>query len=137
MVDAQLDELQQQVLGISFNPMDMPPGEFVLAGEAWQMCKGGLADPDHFGIFEWHGWDFIRGNVVRDLLALNKVEVLPWDFWGLLTRDLAHYNEEELALIEQAARLTLGGDPAFPEIRTLYTKNPSLQVPTEWLDRPG
>ena len=26
-----------------------------------------------------------RGNAVKDLAALNKVEVLPWDEWGRMT----------------------------------------------------
>lgn len=27
----------------------------------------------------------IRGNAVKDLAALNKVEMLPWDEWGRMT----------------------------------------------------
>ncbi len=89
MVDPQLDELQQQALGIAFDPLDMPPGQFIPAGQAWQMCRAGKADPDRFGILDYKGWWFIWGNVVRDFLALNKVEILPWDGgWGKLTHPL-------------------------------------------------
>jgi hypothetical protein len=52
--------------------------EFITAGKAWQMCRSGKADPDKFGIFDMHGLRFIWGDVVRDFLALNKVETLPW-----------------------------------------------------------
>jgi len=31
----------------------------------------------------------IRGNAVRDLAALNKVEMLPWDEWGALPSSYA------------------------------------------------
>jgi hypothetical protein len=27
----------------------------------------------------------IRGNAVKDLAALNKIETLPWDEWGRMT----------------------------------------------------
>jgi hypothetical protein len=79
-VDAQLDALQCQVLQISFDPLDLPPGAFVTGGQAWQRCRAGRADPDTFGIFEWKGWDFIRGDLFRDLLAFDRFEILPWDF---------------------------------------------------------
>ena len=47
-----------------------------------QLCRAGQANPDLFGVFDMHGMWFIRGNVVRDLAALNKVELLPWDCWA-------------------------------------------------------
>ena len=136
MVDPQLDAHMQRILGIKFDTLDMPQGQFVLAGQAWQMARRGEADPDHFGIFEYHGMDFIRGNVLRDLLALNKVEVLPWDFWGVLTTELAQSGPEGLALIDRLAELTLAGDAAFPQVRALYDETLGLRVPEDWLVRP-
>jgi hypothetical protein len=135
MVDAQLDALQREALGITFNTLDLPAGQFVLAGQAWLMCRRGKADPDKFGIFEWHGWDFIRGNLARDLLALNKIEVLPWDFWGLLKTPVSELPPEGLLRLDQLAELTLAGNQAFPEIRVAYEGNPDLQVPEEWVKR--
>ena len=79
MVDAQLDAFQQQVLQLDFDPLDTPADRFITAGRAYQMCRSGQASPDDFGIFDMHGLGFIQGNVVRDFLALNKVEILPWD----------------------------------------------------------
>ena len=29
---------------------------------------------------------FIVGNVQRDLLALDAIELLPWDLWGFLDK---------------------------------------------------
>ena len=40
--------------------------------------------PDQFGIFDWHGQWFVQDNLVRDFLSLNKIELLPWDGWGLM-----------------------------------------------------
>lgn len=131
-VDAQLDELQQKALKISFNPLDMPRGQFVLAGDAWQMCKRGEANPDDFGIFEWKGWDFIKGNVLRDLLALNKVEVLPWDDWGLTGVPVAEFTTEQAALLDRIAALTLAGDEAFDEVRSVFDENAVLHIPGDW-----
>ncbi|HZW03287.1 MAG TPA: transglutaminase-like domain-containing protein [Anaerolineaceae bacterium] len=135
MVDAQLDALQQQVLQLDFNPFDMPPGKFVLAGQAWQMARRGEVDPELFGIFEWHGMDFIRGNVLRDLLALNRVEVLPWDFWGWLTEQpVAESSPEALGRIDRAAALTLGGDDCFEDLQDFYQQHPEIHAPAGWFD---
>jgi hypothetical protein len=90
-VDAQLDELQCRHLRVDFDPCDLPAGRFLYGGQAWQACRRGDAEPASFGIHELHGWGFIQGNVVRDLLALQRVEVLPWDGgWGLLAGDYMH-----------------------------------------------
>jgi len=135
MADGQLDALMHDVLGFEFDPLDMPPGQFVLAGQAWQMCRRGDEDPDKFGIFEWHGMDFIRGNVLRDFLTLNKIETLPWDFWGtLMAVPVAESSPNELALIDRMAELTLAMDASFAEVRALYAQTPEMQVPPEWLE---
>jgi hypothetical protein len=87
LVDAQLDDIQQRELNIKFDPLDVPRDQFVVGGQAWQMCRTGGVDPEKFGIFEWHGMWFVRGNLVKDLAALNKIELLPWDGWGLGDKD--------------------------------------------------
>ena len=133
MVDAQLDALQREALGITFDPLDMPPGAFVLAGEAWQMCRRGDADPHKFGIFEWNGWDFIRGNVFREVLSLNNIEVLPWDNWGMMTTAMVDGSDEAWALVDHAAELTLHVDDCFKELHRFYAQTDGLHVPEEWL----
>lgn len=129
MVDAQLDALQREALNIQFDPLDMPPGQFVTGGEAWLMCRAGEADPDRFGIFEWHGIWFVRGDLIRDFLALNKVEVLPWDGgWGFL----ADEQNMEAELMDHIAGLTQAGDEAFAEIRATYENDPRFHIPDEY-----
>ena len=135
-VDAQLDALQQHALGIQFDPLDLPPGAFVLAGEAWRLARSGEVDPEKFGIFDFHGMEFIRGNVVRDLLSLNKVEILPWDwFIGYLDEESTQPEKIEAtySFFDRVAALTLAGDAAFEEIRTLYSSDPHSQIPAEWV----
>ena len=134
MVDAQLDDLQQEKLGIAFDPLDMPPGQFVTGGKAWWMARHNQADPEKFGIFEWHGIDFIRGNLVRDLASLNKVETKPWDMWGVMETPVEKTTPADIELHDQAARLTLRGNEAFDEVRAVYNANPDFQAPVDWAD---
>jgi hypothetical protein len=134
MVDAQLDGLQREKLKTDFDPLDVPKDRFVVGGAAWQLCRSGGADPDRFGIFDMHGLWFVRGDLVRDFLALNKVEILPWDHgWGHLA------GEEEAAypLMDRIARLTTTPDESFDEIRALYAADPGFTPPDSLIREPN
>jgi len=130
MVDAQLDAFQREALAIGFDPLDMPPGQFVTGGEAWEMCRAGEVDPDRFGIFEMHGIWFVRGNLIRDYLSLNKVEILPWDGgWGYLRDE----QNMESGTMDRIAALSLASDESFAEIRATYANDDRFHVAAEWL----
>jgi len=132
LVDPQLDISQLKVLKADFSPLDVPRNQFVIAGDAWQMCRSGRANPDRFGIWDLRGMWFIRGNVLRDFAALNRVELLPWDAWGALMRgpeaDTAG-SAEENAFVDRVAALSTAGDGAFTEIRATYEGDDRLRVP--------
>jgi hypothetical protein len=76
--------LAQTVLS---HPADLRPGEFLSGAEAWSAYRRGEIDASRFGVYGTQNWgpSEIRGNAVRDLAALNKVEMLPWDEWGRMT----------------------------------------------------
>lgn len=130
LVDAQLDAFQRDALGIPFDPLDVPRDQFIVGGQAWKMCRSGQADPDTFGIFDMHGLWFVWGNLLRDLAALNKMELLPWDCWGLMEADDPG-SDENLAVFDRVAALTLGIDDDFGAVRSLYDSDPDLRVPPE------
>jgi hypothetical protein len=133
MVDAQLDELQKKVLGVKFNTLDVPSYQFVTGGKAWLLCRAGQADPGKFGIHDMRGMDFIRGDLIRDFLALNNLEILPWDCFGLISKHGSQLTEKEIALLDHIAGLTLEPDVSFQEIQGLYASNRDLQIPAGWL----
>ncbi len=80
-IDTAIDDQLATALRLDFNSRDIPPGIYLSGAEAWQRCRAGDADPMVFGVPGIWGAGIIRGNVVRDLAALNKVELLPWDKW--------------------------------------------------------
>lgn len=132
LVDAQLDALQCRALGIAFDPLDVPRDQFITGGKAWQLCRAGQADPDQFGIMEWHGEYFVQGDLVRDFLALNKVEILPWDRWGLMRGPDQVLSIEDAATLDRLAALTLAGDEAFAEMHALYENDARLRMAPDW-----
>lgn len=105
-VDPQLDAVQSEVLGIEFDPCDVPIDAYLYAGEAWTMCRRERAAAEDFGYDGLSGMGFIKGNIVRDILALNKIETLPWDGgWGILGGNyLDEVDRDELGYIDRLAR---------------------------------
>lgn len=129
LVDAQLDALQSSALAIPFSPLDVPRDQFIVGGKAWQLCRAGQADPETFGIFDMHGFSYVRGNLLRDVAALNKVELLPWDSWGLVFGRHDSLSADDLAMLDRAAELTHGDVPEFDQMRQLYLNDERLRVP--------
>lgn len=135
LVDAQLDSFECSDLNVIFDPLDVPRDQFVVAGQAWQNCRHGQANPHQFGIFDWHGWWFIWGNVGRDLLAFNKIELLPWD---ILPNCMTHELDDptttgsELAFCDGISSFTLAEDLAFSQLRAIYD-DPVFQITNEIL----
>jgi hypothetical protein len=132
MVDSQIDALQRKALGIEWDQFDMPGGLFVSGGRSWLACREGEANPDDFGILEYKGLDFVRGNLLRDVLALNKIEPLPWDFWGYLNTPIGELQEHDLRRFDQMATWTLDPDTNFWALRELYESNPLVHHPHAW-----
>ena len=132
MVDAQLDQFQRDELKITFDPLDVPPDQFVIAGRGWQMVRSGQVAPEMFGIFDWRGQWFVQDDLVRDFLSLNKIELLPWDGWGLMVGPKDVVSPDDLTLLDRMAALTIDPDAGFDDIRALYASDPRLHTRPEW-----
>lgn len=102
--DAQLDTLQATKLRVAFDPLELPDGAFLSGAEAWLACRAG-ANPKDFGIFDFSGWDFVLGNLVRDIASLAGTELLPWDLWGVMLQGHQNLGGTELESLDEAARL--------------------------------
>jgi hypothetical protein len=132
LVDPELDELAIQENSIQFDVRDVPRDQFLVGGKAWQMCRAGKADPHTFGVSgvgDMKGIPFVRGSLMQDLATQNKMELLNWDCWGLMRRDFSTHTDEQLQLLDRAARLTQAGDETFAEMRDLYEREADLKVP--------
>lgn len=122
--------------GLAIDPCDVPRDRFLTAGAAWRSCTAREADAEMFLVHPdvdmaaTRSWPYIGHNMVLDLAALNRVEVLLWDLWGLAGKVLSPkgIEQEDRALLEQIAAVT-GGVPRFPEVRPLYENHELLRVP--------
>jgi len=130
LVDAQLDELQCKAVQISFDPCDVPRDVFLTADVAWQRCRNQELDPKNFGFLpDYTGLWYVKGHLARDIAALNKIEMLCWDYWGIFERRDNDLPNDDLELLDQAAKLSLLGNEALGELHSLYLQDMRLRVP--------
>ncbi|WP_437963003.1 transglutaminase-like domain-containing protein (plasmid) [Sorangium sp. So ce119] len=134
LVDAQIDDAQRAALQPDFDLLDVPRDRFVVAGDAWTKGRAGEADPMKFGFLDEGGLWFIDGNIVRDLAALNGMEMLPWDCWGAMSRPEEPHGDERLALFDRLAAITRAPDARFAELRATYEGDDRLRVPATVLN---
>jgi hypothetical protein len=123
-MDPQLDELQRGLIGMAADPTALPPGMFVPAGAAWRLWRQGEEDIEAFRADELQGPSTVTGNLARDLAALNKVEMLPWDGWGVLCAPGASPPE---GLVDELAELSTSGN--LEAVRARYEADTGLKVP--------
>lgn len=130
-VDPQLTPEACQTFKLDFNPLDLPEGKFLSGSEVWLKCRKGENDPELCGIQHLKGLWFVRGDLIRDLMALNKLEILPWDCNELMRND-REPSAEDNQLLDEAASLVKGGDKTFPAMQTFYRSHPSFRMPKNW-----
>ncbi|WP_420965760.1 transglutaminase-like domain-containing protein [Bradyrhizobium sp. B120] len=116
LFDSQIDDRQRELFGIGFDAADVPRDQFLVAGDAWSLCREGSRDPGAFGILDMHGLWFIAGNLVRDICALNNREMLPWDVWGAMRMQ---DSELDLAFFDRLAIVSREPDAHVDELGAL------------------
>jgi hypothetical protein len=94
-------------------------------------CRSGKGDPNLFGIFQGNrrGLWFIAAELIRDVAALNKMEVLVWDVWGAMPKSDTRFDAALLKYFDQLAALTHDPDASFDDLMTLYRYDHGVQVP--------
>lgn len=129
LVDPQQDALHREMNKLAFDPHDVPRDWFLSAGRTWQLARGGLIDARRFGYDrDLTGLWVVQQYLVHDLAALNKLELLIGDLWGLgYVAPGSEPTDDEAALLDEAARLTQADD--LEALRELYEARPSLRVP--------
>lgn len=131
LLDTQFDETWRSQLKIDHDMFDVPRDLFLTASDAWTLCRSGNVDPSLFGIFNGNlrGLWFVAAELVRDVAALNKMEVLVWDVWGAMPQPNTQLDARQLKYFDQLASLTRDPDGAFDDLMALYRYDQGVQVP--------
>ena len=126
LVDPELgDDHTDPTDGAPVDPEDIPGSKFLAGPYAWQQCRAGTAAADQFVVHPTvnipgtKGWPYLRHNLILDLAALNRHEMLLWDYWGLDELD-GEPSPGQLAVLDEAAAVTGASDTPLEEIQRLY-----------------
>jgi excinuclease ABC subunit A len=123
LVDAMTEEPILKRLRFKFDPLNIDSSsQFLLAGEVWQRCRAGKADPKEFGDSpDDLGLPPIRYALLQDFDYLNKNELVGFDAWhSLINKPENEVTEEEKALLDKVAEMTNHVDSNFNGLRELY-----------------
>jgi len=146
-VDAQLNPHVRQVWSINYDPYKVPAELFKFAGEMWITWRKKQIDAKRFIIDNLNGSWLIRGNLLRDFAALNKIEIEPhmmrinlglnWNSWRLMSVDESQLSKDDWDLLDKVALLSVDADENLTEIRKLFKLNIELQPPKDLYPRFG
>jgi hypothetical protein len=126
--DAQLDDVVTAAFRVTIDPDDLPADAFRSGSEAWLGYRAGELDPALYGFLDVRGPRNIAGAVLRDLAALTKHEMLPWDYWGRTDDWDLGRSQPDPEEIDEIARTVAGGDLAG--IRAIV-RRPGFAVPAD------
>jgi hypothetical protein len=119
--------------GARVDPEDVPPSRFLTGPRAWQSCRAGTANAQQFvvdpglDIPVTRGWPYIRHNLVHDLAALAKHEMLLWDNWGMTQID-GEPTPAQFAVLDDLAAATHSSNMPLDQIQSFYQRE-DLRVP--------
>jgi hypothetical protein len=102
---------------------------------AWNRCRGGASPSAAYGNGELWGWDELRGSLINDVAALNKVEVAGWYWCDRLQVEPLDQPHDDLdraldVLAERAAAAV-----SVEEIEACFDLYPDLKPPADAVAR--
>jgi excinuclease ABC subunit A len=124
-VDAMTEEPILERLRFKIDPLNIDiSSQFLLAGDVWQRCRAGKANPQEFGDSpDDLGFPPIRYALLHDFDYLDKNELMGFDAWhSLIDKPENEVTEEEKALLDEIAKMTYHVDSDFKGLRELYQK---------------
>ena len=116
---------------VEFDLLDVPRDRFLTGPDAWIAARAGEIDPARLVVHPDLDVPFLRGipyawhNVVLDLAALNKHEMLQWDLWGAID-DTVELAPATLARADELAELMTSA--GVEQLRTAFEAD-DVRVP--------
>lgn len=119
--------------GEVLDPLNLGRDKFVVAPQAWLACRRGEADPEAFLVapdFEVPGtksWPYMLHNLVHDVAALNKREMLLWDDWGI-SAEWESITDEQMSTLDHLAATLVSPDVLLEDVQRIHDRD-EFRVP--------
>jgi hypothetical protein len=108
---------------------DLTRDDFQNGLMGWNQCRCGASIPALYGNGELWGWDELRGTLINDVAALNKVEVSGWYWCDRINVDPLDQPHDELdASLDNLCRLAAAAE-SVEAIKECFDLDPELQPP--------
>jgi hypothetical protein len=141
LVDAQMRESYQPKIGdVTVDWLDLRHGiDFRTGPFAWREAREGRAEVGRYVVSpglgkerpELEGWPYLAHNVVLDLAAVNKREMLLWDSWGMLERFLGgSVSDEDAKMLDEVVDAVLGAEYDVSTLAEVGSKHGLAVTPT-------
>lgn len=141
LVDAELREPWTLSTGQQVEPLDISRDLFLTGLDAWKQNRNGERDAEKFVVApdlmvpDLRGWPYLRHNVVHDIAALNRHEMILWDVWGIDNISGDQPTDKEMSILDAAASST-----TFEAYRAVF-ETEAFRVPDSVIsfhpDKPG
>lgn len=105
--------------------------EFIPAARAFMDVHARRTVPEQYFTDDRQGMRNIIADVVLDLAALNKQELLSWDRYGIMNEDPIEYLDYFRTVLDTVAEVSLKYDDDLEKIQAAYASDTRLQVPSE------
>jgi hypothetical protein len=114
---------------------DLSEEDFRDGVTAWRSCRADPSQVGSFGNGDLWGWDELRGSLINDVAALNKVEVSGW-YWcePIHIEPVTEPHDELDASLDVLARLAATA-ASVAELAGAYNLHPELQPPPDAVAR--
>jgi hypothetical protein len=103
--------------------------EFQDGPTAWNQCRSGASAPAVHGVGALWGWDELRGSLINDVAALNKVEVSGWYWCSRLQVEPLDQPHAELDSSLDVLSHRAGTAESVEAIRESFNLYPDFQPP--------
>jgi hypothetical protein len=114
---------------------DLTNDDFQDGPTAWNQCRSGVSRPAVYGNGELWGWDELRGSLINDVGALNKVEVASWYWCDRIKVDPLDQPHDDLdASLDLLARRAAAAE-SVEAMRECFDLYPELQPPPDAVAR--
>lgn len=113
---------------LSYTPLDVAEKHFIPGGQAWINCELKGDDSNKYGTEDKkrRGMWFVRDNMLRDILCLNKIELLPWECRGIICGKKGEMSKEDRENLLYIANLSLDIGSNFDKIKQYFQENEGL-----------
>jgi len=114
---------------------DLTSDDFQDGLSAWNQCRGGASRPALYGNGELWGWDELRGSLINDVAALNKVEVAGWYWCDRLKVDPLDEPHDQLDTSLDILSSLAATAESVETIKECFDLYPELQPPADAVAR--